>query len=492
MRKFFIYILLIISLIPSTIYAADDGVSSAAQKWFTNYSKKISAKNTNQKDILFFEWFTDNLNELLAKKKLTEVQINLIYDLIKLSNEHIFDIKLEENESLAKSKLNNNDLLSDFKHISYNPENMFLENWVWYTYNFDKHLVFPKWITITKKDLGFNNINPENAVVFLKQDWDLGFIIDYQKVKLISDSIIYWISDKYNFLKELKDDKKKLNTETDELFIKLKQDTINITKRKVKSQKIRWIYDYVLNNVEYPKTFSLDDVRIFSWIDTYKNKLWVCEWYDKMFLYMLNFSYINNVEVNRWYAIDAQDFPKIWHAWVKIWNNYYDPTFDDPIWNTKTKQFEQYNFYWLPKDLFYTNRYDVDNLPEYLKDKDKDFRKWVINQKILLLIPKYRNSWYNILKPYILKLDNWIKADKKLDIEDLKKIMWYYDVENLKFIKDWKTRNINSLQYYVVDWNSVESLLEQIEYNFNWYYLFKWKLDNWSYEYRLAYDVVVN
>lgn len=490
-KKIFILILLFIILTPLNSYA-ENGVNIATQKWFSNFSKKISAKNTNQKEILFFEWFNDNLNELLAKKKLSDAQINLIYDLIKLSNEHIFDIKLEQNESLAKSNFSNNDLLSDFKHFSYNPENMFLENWVWYTYTYDKQLVFPKWETISKADLSYNKINPEISVVYLNPDWTLWFIIDYQKVKLITDNIIYWVADKYNLLKEIKDDKKKLNTETDDLFKKLKQDTINITKWKTKSLKIRWIYDYILSNIEYPKHFSLDDSRIFSGIDTYKNKLWVCEWYDKIFLYMLNFSYINNVEVDRWYVIDAQDFPKIWHAWVKIWSNYYDPTFDDPIWNAKTKKYEQYNFFSLPKDLFYTNRYDFINLPEYLKDKDMEFRKWVMNQKVIQLIPKYKNVWYNLLKPYILKLNNGIKADKKLDIEDLKKILWYYNVENLKFINNWKTKEITSLLYYVVDWIDIDHLLEQIEYNFDWYYLFKWKLDYWTYEYRLAYNVVVD
>ncbi len=490
MKKLLILVLLFISI---TSYSyAEWEVSPAAKKWFTNYARNISAKNSDQKEILYFEWFANNLNELIAKKKLSDAQSNLINDLIKLSNEHIFELEIKINESDSKSILDNNPLLSEFKLKSYNPENIFLENWVWYTYNYDKHLVFPKWANVTKKDLSYNHIDTQTSIAFLEKDWTLWFLVEFQKVKLITDDIIYWVSDKYDFLKEIKDDKKKLNTETDELFKKLKLNSIIISKWKTKIQKIKWLYDFVLNNLEYPKTFSLDDARLFSGIDAYKNKLWVCEWYTKMFKYMLNFSYVNNVDVSRWYVIDALDFPKVWHAWITIWSDYYDPTFDDPIWNVKTKTFEQYIYYSLPKDLFYTNRFDFDKLPEYLKDKDMDFRKWVINQKTALLISKYKSNWYNLLKPYIMRLDKWIKFDKKLDIEDLKTIMWFSDVENLKVTKDWKTKNIASLLYYVVDWNSVENMLEQLEYNLDWYYLYKWKLDDWSYEYRLAYNVVFN
>ncbi|MDP3380542.1 MAG: hypothetical protein Q8S84_03245 [bacterium] len=48
--------------------------------------------------------------------------------MIKLSNEHIFSIELEQDEILAKTKLHNNELLSDFKYFSYNSHNIFLEN----------------------------------------------------------------------------------------------------------------------------------------------------------------------------------------------------------------------------------------------------------------------------------------------------------------------------------------------------------------------------
>ena len=110
-------------------------------------------------------------------------------------------------------------------------------------------------------------------------------------------------------------------------------------------------------------------------------------------------------------------------------------------------------------------------------------------QNIEPLITKYKYSNYNILKPYLIRLEHNIALDKKLDINDLTKIINTYTVDNFTFYENWKKRVISSLRYYVVLNDKIEELLEQLNYSTNWYYLFKWKLENWSYEYRLGYDV---
>ena len=487
-KKILISFILFISLVPLSY--ADNWTNAVAIKWFNTYSKKISSKYNIDNEITFFESFSDKLNDLLAKNKFNSAQINLVKDLIKLSNEYVFNLKLNELEKDYKTKLNSISLIKDFKHISYNADNIFLENWVWYTYSFNISNSFSELKTISADDLKFNNISSNNTLLLLNNNNTLWFIIDYKKVKLITDSIIYWIPNKYNFLKEIKDDKINLDYETDELFKNLKEESLKLSDWKVQLLKIKAIYNYVLDNVEYQKKFSQADFNVYSWIDTYKNKSWVCSWYSKMFMYMLNFANITNTEIIRWFVIDAQDFPQIWHAWVKIWNKYYDPTFDDPVWNTVTKTYEKYNFFWLPKDLFYTNRYTVNELPEYLKETDMTFRKSLITKNIINLLYKYKNSGYNLLKPYLIKLDNWIAVDKNIDIEDLKKIMGYYELIDGQFIEKWiKKTIIKPYNYYTIDNNSIESILSQIEYDFEWYYLFKFILENWNYKYWLAYDI---
>lgn len=476
-------------LIPASIYA-DDKVETLAKNWFTTFSKKISLKYSQNKEILYLEWFSTKLNDLLVTRNFTDTQINLVNNLIELSNERVFNIKLSNTENSAKIILKTNSLLKDFRYFSYNDEHIFLENWIWYTYKFDEVLFFTKWKIITIDSLKASNINANKSLVILNEDSSLWFVNNYTKVKLISDDIIYGIPDKFNFLKEIKDDKKKITFESDSSFITLKKLTKNITNWKNESEKIKLIYNYILKNIEYNVNFSLNDDKIFSWIDTFQNKSWVCEGYAKVLLYMINFAWINDSEVIRWDVLDAQDFPQIWHAWVKIRDKYYDPTFDDPIGQVKTLGYSEYKYFWLPYDLFYTNRYAYGKLPSYLKTESLEYRTNFINKRLSPLVEKYKNSNYNILKPFIFKLDNWIDINKSLNIEDLKKIIKYYEVNNLKFTENGITKSIESLMYYVIDDSKTDSLIEQINYNIDGYYLFKWKLDNWTYEYRLAYDVI--
>ena len=489
LRKIIFSLILITSLsFTSPIYANEE-VWSLAKTWFSNYAKKIDKKYSDTKEIIFLKWFSNKLSDLLSKNNFNSSQIKLINDLAKLANERVFKKQRTIAEKSAKLILKTNSLLKDFKKFSYNPEHIFLENWVWYTYKFEQYLKFHAWINIRKEDLEFNNINPASDVVFRKTDGILWFVTKYEKIKLISDYIIYWVPDKYNFLKEIKNDKKNISYETDNYFKSLKKITLSLTKWKSKKEKIKAIYNYILDNIEYTNWFSLSDAKIFSWIDTFKNKNWVCEWYSKIFLYMLNFANIDDVEVIRWYVLDAQDFPKVWHAWVRIWDRYYDPTFDDPIWRIETKKYSEYKYFSMPKDLFYTNRYDFAYLPEWLKTQTLEFRENFIAKKIKSLIAKYKNSWYNLIKPYLLKLNNWIEVDKKLNIEDLKKIAAYYEVNNFKFIKNYSSKTIKTLKYYLVTDDNVEILVKQLNYSFSWYYLFKWYLDSWNYEYRLGYDI---
>jgi hypothetical protein len=210
-----------------------------------------------------------------------------------------------------------------------------------------------------------------------------------------------------------------------------------------------------------------------------------------MLLYMLNFSNIDNVDVIRWYVLDAPDFPKIWHAWIRIWDYYYDPTFDDPIWQLKTKTFSEYKYYKLPYDLFYTNRYTYEKIPSFLKTKSLAYRKTFINRRISTLLSKYKNSNYNLLKPFLFKYNNNLKIDKNLTIVWLSKAIWIYNVNNWIFYKNWIKKHINNINYYTVSDKNIETVASQLNYNFDWFYLFKWKLDDWSYEYRLAYNVIL-
>ena len=489
-KKIILFISLLAITLPTSLYANVE-VSDLAKNWFTTFSAKIDAKYSTDKEIQYFKALSKRLDTLLITRNFNEEQTKLVNDLIKLSNEYVFKKIKYTKESSNILKIQRNSLINSFKNKSYNKEWIFLENWVWYAYIYDTHLYFD----ISNEDLSqsaleWNNISKYSSLVFVRDDWKFWFVNDYIKRKLIPDSIIYWIPWKYNFLKELKDDKKKLNQDTDEAFITLKNITKKLTEWKTEEEKIKAIYHYIISNIEYTTNFSFDKPEVFSWIHTFAYKNWVCEWYVKLFLYMLNFANINDSEVIRWYVLDAPDFPEIWHAWLRIWDKYYDPTFDDPIGQSKTKEFSEYFYFWLPYDLFYTNRYDFDKIPSFLKEKSLEYREAFIKKRIASLVYKYKDSWYNILKPYVLKYENWIELTKTLDLEDLKKILWYSEVVNWSTYINWVKKQISNINYYEINDSNVENIIKQLNYNFDWFYLFKWKLDDWSYEYRLAYNVI--
>lgn len=291
---------------------------------------------------------------------------------------------IEENIDSVLENLNA-EVFNGFKIKILKDNNLVLENWVWYTYSYSKYVSYWKGVIPTEKNLARGWISKESTILLLdEQNWAF-FIYDYKKIKLISDYIINWITNKQQFLNELADDKKDIDTDTDELFLELKKETQELTKWLSDSGKIYKIYDYLLNNVSYSETFDVNKKEIFSGIETYKNNNWICGGYSKLNLYMLSFAWIEDVRVVRGDLIDNVAFLNVGHAWTQIWDKYYDVTFDDPIWNTVAKTYKEYNYYWLEKDAFYINKFEFGTLPDYLKTTSLEYRQNLVKQNIAKL-----------------------------------------------------------------------------------------------------------
>ena len=396
-----------------------------------------------------------------------------------------------ETEKLRrKNIIDKYDYSKFFKNINYTENNIFLENWIWKAYTITNYSFFPEWVSVTKQDLSHNWINLDSDLLFVTDKNTLWFIKNPKKVNLISDSIIKDIDNKYYFLEEILDDVKKSGSNSyDSYFTELKILTEELTENLNQESKIQNIYNYILKNTSYSKTIDFSNYKIFSWIETFRNHDWVCEWYAKLMSYMLMFAWINDVDTIRWYVIDAQDFPQVWHAWVKVWDKYFDPTFDDPIWATTDKTFSDYNYYNLPRDLFYTNRYNYDDLPEYIKDLSLEWRKDLIQKNLNSLTTKYKNSDYKLLELIKFKKKHRINFDEKITLDNFSKILPNYVVNNFTFYK-WSEKNqILSLKYFNLESTNLENILDQLNYNLNWHYFFKWFNDDWTFSYRLGYDV---
>ncbi len=487
MKKALLFILFFIFSYSSAL--ASNLQTPNIDKVYWTFLTKLEKKYSKNKQVDFLNLLNKKLISIKETRSLNVNQNKLIDDLYKLTNERLFEIYYNSKKTSYLLNLNQNNLSSLFKNKANNYDYIFLEDWVWYFYNFKDYLFFPITTSVTQRDLDFNWIDKEKHLIFLKDSSNIWFVKNYEKIKLVTDDIIFWVPDKYDFLVDLKDDKKNISFDSDNLLIDLRNKSLSLTSNKKSYEKIKIIYDYILNNVEYPIELNLSDFTIYSWLDTYNLWKWACEWYTKLFAYMSRFSWLSDVEVIRWFVIDAQDFPDIWHAWIKIWNKYYDPTFDDPVGNKEALSFDMYNYFSLPKDLFYTNRFLYNDLPDELKNSSLEYRKDYIIKSLSNLVSKYNNNNFNLLKIFKLKKEKWINYNTKIDLSNFHKVKEMYIVDNFAF-NDWKNNLIiKSLSFFTLGNDNVESILKQVNYDLSDYYFFKWKVSDWIYEYRLAYNV---
>lgn len=489
MKKVLLLFIITLLCFSNPVWAQED-ITPGLKKAYNSFVYKVQKKYSSQKEISYLQLLDSKLALILEKKNLTGSKLKLIQDLQKLNNEKIFQLQFAQIKKRESLKYTQYPISNTFSKKIYNPDMIFLENGVWYYYRYSNYMSFPQWTDINEKNLNYNNINKQKDIVFIMDDGNLGFITQYEKVRLIADEVLFWVGDKLSFLKEIKDDKKKLSLNDDSIYLQIKEVAQQLSQSNKKSQTIKNTYEYILENIEYTKQISLTDWKIFSGAETFKNWEWVCEWYTKLMKYILNFSGISDVEVIRGFVIDAQDFPQIGHAWIKIWNKYYDPTFDDPIWVTKTRAYDDYQYYNLPEDLFYTNRYNLNNLDESLKTKSLSYRQELVKQNIASFLAKYWSSNYNLLDPYTFRKQYWLKPLEDLSIEKIKKFFPYYEVDNFSYTDELgRKKYIKKLVYYTINDNDVEKIIKQFDYNIKDLYLFKWKTQEGNIEYRIGHNV---
>jgi len=274
----------------------------------------------------------------------------------------------------------------------------------------------------------------------------------------------------------------------------MKNKVDSIVSSTKQEEKIASVYAWMLDNLKYTDNINLEDKRIFSWSETYNNRDGVCEWYTKVMMYMLSFAWVRDTLVMRWDVIDAVDFPNIGHAWVRVWEDFYDPTFDDPIGATQTRTEDRYKYYKLPKDLMYTNRFDFGKTPKALESTNLEFREKLVGTKLFALTNKYSSDDYILLQPSEFRKSLGLTFDDEISINDLKEKTVYLEVaSNFATTVNGSSKFIQGFQYYPIarDGSNIESLLSQLGYDLRWYYLMKFYRE-WSsgeFDYRLAYNV---
>lgn len=365
----------------------------------------------------------------------------------------------------------------------------FLENNIYYSFNFDKYQAFTDeygYYNSTFTQIGID----ENKINFMRDSEGRFWYIDaFTKVKLVSKDLVSGVSDIDKFLWVVIDDKRYLTGDTDSEFKRLKDMVPQIVLwAKTNEEKVKKIYAWILGNISYSREFNIEDKKIFSGINTFSSHEWVCDGYVKLMTYMLLYAGINDVTIIRGDVIDAQDFPYIGHAWLKIGDYYYDPTFDDPIGLDKTLSSDKWQFYMLPHDLLYANRFDYADTPESLKTASTETRKDLIERNLYNLTDKYKDSNYLLLKPYIFRKKYGFTYNQKIGIEDLKKLVWnIIQLDNSTIILNGKKQNIQNLKYLYYTTDDISLILESVNYDISNLYV----IQTSNGEYRVGYNVTI-
>ncbi len=436
------------------------------------------------KKVRFSKFFPIDSNSNL--KQLSSTQGIILYSLWDKQYRLIPEYTLEE-------KIAFSELQDVFDAFITDTTNYTQEGQDFYGYVFQKFKIIQDTYWVFLSDLERLGISIQNHVLSRSDDGEYRFVVDFTKKKLIDEDILDGVVDKQSFLLHILDDKIDLSRDTDRDFQKLKNTTRLLTAGKNSEEKIASVYDWVLNNVEYTREIDLEDSKIFSGIDTFVNNDGVCTGYTKLTSYMMMFAGVRDTEVIRGSVIDARDFPEIGHAWMRIGDRYYDPTFDDPVWATQNKTADQYRYYNLPRDLLYTNRFDYEDTPESYKTLSLQARNDIVAREIYTASSRYSpDSGYLLLQPAHFRKQHNISIDTQITPQVLAESIPVYRVDgnSFSFNDNGTQRQIRSLKFFSLNADNTESILNQLQYDFTDHYLFDWELPNGTREYRLWYDVV--
>ena len=368
-----------------------------------------------------------------------------------------------------------------------------LENWKYSGFIFTTLQYYPDRYGVFEKQLENSWSVIWDILVYRDESWKYNFVKKFTKRLLISDSESFWITEKHLFLKYLLSDAKFLESDIPENMKKIKSFTKTLTNWQTDDEALETIYDWVLNNVEYTKDLDLDDMKIFSWSEAFFRKDWVCTAYSKLMVYMMMYSWMYDLEMIEWYVIDAPDFPNIWHAWVRYKDRFYDPTFDDPIGALANKTRDEYKYFQIPQDIFYTNRFHYEDLPESFYTASKNDIEQFIYEWLLALVPKYRGelSKYEIFNPVVFRDTFNISSNVILNPEIIAQNVWFETVEwkTFSYTNNGTTYQISALNYYLITADNTETVLSQLSYNLDDTKLYKWLLEDGSSEWRLWYNI---
>ncbi len=318
---------------------------------FTEYSKTYKVKFKQYYDIDFnnpSEAYIQTWNireEILLKKWNTFIITTWGYEI--------------------EQKLSINDLIEKTKFSSQNTEPVLFDIKDSYFYAYS--LYSYRYYTIDKQGVyksQFDWLWDIWKSILLYKNWSYLLVTIFDNIKLFPTSYLenspnpMWVlsaiwKDLYYY--------KDTDVEKQMWDIKTKTSEI-ISWANSQDEKIKKIYAYVTSSISYD-SYTLDYLawkfnektylnnvndKVFSWLWAFKDKNAVCDWYTKLLLYMFEYAWVKDVKIETWKA-DVWWWKIVPHAWMRIWNLLYDPTWDIYAkWNES-----KYKWFWLSDQEFY-------------------------------------------------------------------------------------------------------------------------------------------
>lgn len=480
------------------------GLNSDLERIYSSFLVNLEKKYSLQKQELILKTISVRIDEILWES-ISSDRKTLLKELDILNNEALFEIweekelshsaqiSLELSLVAKRNQIPYSQLAEEFTtfitpNYSFKKEGNFF-----YGYNFNSFRFYENLYGVTEWDLVASWFSRNDEILYRDENDRYNFVSEYEKNKLVSIWSVFWIPMKEKVLWELRDDAKFATVNMNSYMLEIKAITEELSAWKTPEQSIEAIYAWILENTSYSESIDLSDKKIFSAIETFKNWEWVCTGYTKLMLYMLAFAGVRDVEVIRGQVIDAQDFPEIWHAWIRIGDRYYDPTFDDPVWALDTKTRDEYTYFGLPRDIFYANRFEYDDLPESFKTKtDPEIREYIFNY-LRALLPKYKwqSEYDNVFAPVSFRETYNISHITSITPSLLSEKIGSYQVDNnsFRYTKNGTQKRITGIRYFILSSANTERVLAQLSYDIDSLTLFNWQTESWAREWRLAYQL---
>ena len=497
-------IILLAVFIPFWYTHISYGLNADLERIYSSFLGNLEKKYSLSKQELILNTLSTRIDEILSEP-INITRETLIQELNILNNEALFDIWQEKELSQAsqislelsldarKNQIPYSQLTKEFSTFLTSTYTFREENDFYFGYNFNSFRFYENKYWVSEWDLAASGFSKEKELLYKDEDGRYNFISDYKKNKLVAAPTIFWVPMKERILSELRDDAKFPTQNIDTYMREIKSIAEELSAWKTREQTIEAIYSWILENISYSEVIDLNDERIFSAIETFKNSEWVCTGYTKLMLYMLAFAGVRDVEVIRGQVIDAQDFPEIGHAWIRIGDRYYDPTFDDPVWALDTKSRDEYTYFGLPRDIFYANRFEYADLPESFKTKtDPEIREYIFNY-LRALLPKYKwqSEYDNVFAPVRFRETYNISHITSITPSLLSEKIGSYTVNNDSFTytRDGTQKRITGIKYFVLTSQNTERVLQQLFYDTDSLSLFNWQTESWAREWRLAYQL---